>query len=203
MKRSNERSDRPPNQGMTFVEIMVAAALAVLVVGGLIFAFMQFRRGFEKGEGSAVVLQEGAFFIALLRNDLINAVSDKSLPPDRWHDATMTVAPNQISFMVFRDDAGNTEKVVYAYSPRPEGGSLTRAQGTGRTKTLVDKHIASLSWSLGEEMVSGIGSGVRRLWLNLDLSLGGQGKAGMTSKPVVLSTKLFPVRLNRQLNGQN
>lgn len=188
---------------MTFVEIMVAAGLATMVLGGLIYAFSQFRRGYEKGESSAIVLQQGALLLGLMRSDMINAVFDRSLPPDRWRDAALTVTPTQVSFLVFSDDDGKMEKVSYTYSPRREGGSITRTQGSNRTKTLVDKGVASLSWTLGEEIVPGLGSGVRRLWLNLDLSLGGQGKTGMTSKSVLLSTKLFPTRLNRQLNGKN
>jgi len=189
--------------GMTFVEIIIAGGLAVLVIGATLYAFMQFRRGFEKGESSAVVLQEGALFLGFLRNDLINAVIDKTLPPDRWRDAVMTVTSNQVSFTAFHDDEGNTEKISYAFSPALGGGSLTRTQGSSRTKTLIDKGIASLSWSLGEEIVPGIGSGVRRIWLNVDLTIGGQGKAGMTSKIITLSTKLFPTRMNRQLNGKS
>ncbi|NLI77640.1 MAG: hypothetical protein GX442_14530 [Candidatus Riflebacteria bacterium] len=186
--------------GMTFVEILVASVLLVLVLGGLIYAFTQFRRGYEKGESSAVVLQEGALLMGYLRTDLINAVLDPAPKSGRWQDAALVVSSDRVSFRIFSDDQGHTDQVSYVYAPGRDGGSISRVQGNRSPKVLVNKRVASLTWALGEETAPGVGSGVRRLWLDLAVTLGGQGKAGMTSRTSVLATKLFPVRLNRQLN---
>lgn len=190
-----------PRRGLTLVEILVASGLLIMVGGGLIYAFIQFRRGYEKGEGSAVVLQEAALLLGSLRNDLINAVLDKNAPPGRWQDAALVVTPDRVSFLVFSDAQGRTERVTYAFTPGPNGGSISRALGTKTPRPLVQNRVASLAWQLGEETAPGPGSGTRRIWLDLRLTLGGQGRPGLTSRPAIIATKLFPVRLNRQLNG--
>ncbi len=199
MNRTEGR--RSPRKGLTVVEILVVAGIAILVIGGIIFIMTQFRRGFSKGEESIVVLQEGGLFLATLRHDMVNAVSPSKDPIAFWKDS-IAVAPEKLRLNIYKDTDGNIEPVEYFYEPRPTGGSISRVQGTGGKKILVNNRVASLTWKLGAETVSatGMASGVRQLWVDLDFIMGGQGRIGIKSKELTIRTKLFPTRLNRQIN---
>jgi prepilin-type N-terminal cleavage/methylation domain-containing protein len=199
MKPTEARQERSKRDGFTLVETIIAVAIAVVIMGGLIFIMIHFRRSYEKGEGTAVTLQEGILMMAMLRNDLINAVMDAKIPADQWTRA-MESTPEKLKFSIYRDNQGNIEPVVYAYDMAPDGGSISRTQGTNHPKTLVNRHVASLSWNIGHDLLTGVGSGVRQIWVDLSLTLGGQGKVGTKSKKTTLRAKLFPVRMNRQFN---
>ncbi|HNV68862.1 MAG TPA: prepilin-type N-terminal cleavage/methylation domain-containing protein [Candidatus Ozemobacteraceae bacterium] len=182
--------------GITLVEILIVVVIAVLLIGTLTTLFSGFRRSFAKGEESTVVIQEGGFFLAHLRNDLINAVLPPGFDQADWQKAIVADA-DSLSFSLYADAQGTIETVTYM----TDGKSLKRMVKNGSPKPLIEGRIASLSWKTGWEVIPTPGSGTRRLWVELSATLGGQGKPGMTSKQLHLRTRLFPARLNRQLNG--
>lgn len=195
MKHCSKAISQRIRLGLTLVEILIVVVIAVLFIGTLTTLFSGFRRSFAKGEESTAVIQEGGFFLAHLRNDLINAVFPKGLSPADWQKA-ITADPTSLSFSLYADAHGTIETVTYS----TDGRSLKRVGKNGAMKLLIDGRIASLSWQTGWEVIPTGGSGTRRLWVELSMLLGGQGKPGMTSKPLQLRTRLFPARLNRQLN---
>ena len=183
-------------QGLSLVEILVVAGLAVAILGGLIMLMTGYRRTFSKGEESTVVLQEAGLFLGFLRNDLINAVRPPTLPPDRWRES-IVATKDRLAITIFRDAEGNLDQVVYAIT----GNSISRSQESGRVKTIVDGRVASLSWTIGSEELAAPASGVKRLWVELNGTFGGQGRPGVKSMALPLRTRLFPTRLNRQLSS--
>ncbi len=190
------------SKGFTLVEILVGVGISVLLVGIVTLLLVQFKKSYSKGEESTIIIQEGGMFLAMLRNDMINAVMDKTLNPDQWKES-IRAEPEAISFPIYRDAEGTIEPVIYAVEKNPkksEGLSISRSQGGGSAKMLVDGHLASLTWTVGTDLLPGVGSGVRQIWLNIDLVLGGQGVPGLKGKILRVSTKLFPTRLNRQIN---
>ncbi len=195
MKRCNKAISPRPHLGLTLVEILIVVVIAVLFIGTLTTVFSGFRRSFAKGEESTAVIQEGGFFLAHLRNDLINAVLPKGLNPADWQQA-ITADQHSLSFSLYADAQGTIETVTYS----TDGTSLKRLGKYGSVKPMIEGRIASLSWQTGWEVIPTGGSGTRRLWVELSMLLGGQGKPGMTSKQLQLRTRLFPARLNRQLN---
>ncbi|MFZ2956756.1 MAG: prepilin-type N-terminal cleavage/methylation domain-containing protein [Candidatus Ozemobacteraceae bacterium] len=185
--------------GLSLIEMLVVMVILVMVLGGLIFLMTGFRRSFAKGEESAIILQEAGLFLAYLRNDLINAVPDPFLPPNRWAES-LIATPDKLVMRTFRDIDGNIETIEYLL----EGDSLKRSIGDGYPRTIIDGHVASLSWKVEYETLSGTASGVRRIWINLSGAFSGKirpGLTGITGKTIPLSAKLFPTRLNRRLNG--
>ncbi|HQG28230.1 MAG TPA: hypothetical protein PLY73_06700 [Candidatus Ozemobacteraceae bacterium] len=188
-------------RGFTFVEILVVIVLAVLVIGGIMKAFTQFRRGFSQGEETGITLQESGMFLARLRSDLINAVPDKRLPPDRWRES-VEATPNTLSFTVYTGESDRTSVVEYRYDAGNGKGSITRSEGGARTRQLVNGRIASLTWSVETEEIAdkGTGSGTRFLWIDLRASFRGEKTPGTKGKEIVVATKLFPARLIRSLN---
>ncbi|MBP7635423.1 hypothetical protein KBA41_14745 [Candidatus Ozemobacteraceae bacterium] len=188
-------------RGFTIVEILVVIVLAVLVIGGILLAFTQFRRGFSRGEETGVTLQESGLFLARLRSDLINAVPDSRLSPERWREA-VTATSNILSFTVYTGESDRTSVVEYRYDHGNGKGSITRSEGTARSRLLVNGRIASLAWSVNTEELAGkgIGSGTRFLWIDLKARFRGEKTPGMQGKEIVVATKLFPARLIRSLN---
>jgi hypothetical protein len=185
------------------MEIVIVAAVAMILLGIVTALLTQFRRSYTKGEESSIILQEGSLFLAILRSDFINAVRTEDLPEERWAEA-IQASSDRLSFFIYKDAEGAIEPVEYAVQPPPNpdvGASLTRTQGGGRAKTLIDRHLASMTWGIETEVLPGVASQVRQLWLNLRVELGGQGKPGIQSKKLNFAAKLFPTRLNRQLNS--
>jgi len=199
---SRESGKRPHirYRGFTLVEMLVVIALATVIIGGVILLMTQFRRSFSKGEETGIILQEGGMFLALLRSDLVNAVFDKRLSPDRWREA-IKITPERLTMLVYTGENDQTTSVEYLYEPGSGKGSISRSAGGSRPRTIVNGRIASLSWELGTEEVGGssAGSGTRFLWVALQARFGGQGKAGVKGKELIISTKLFPAHLIKQL----
>lgn len=187
-------------RAFTLVEILVVVALSALIIGGIMLLVRQFRHGFSQGEETGVTLQEGEMFLALLRNDLINAVFDKGSTAERWREA-VNISPERLSFTVYTGENDQTSIVAYSYLPNSGRGSIMRSLGSSAPRTLVNGRVATLSWTLGTEEIpgTGTGSGTRFLWIDLQARFGGQ-KAGIKGKELAIATKLFPARLIRQLN---
>lgn len=201
VSRESEKPLYTGSGGFTLVEILVVLALATLIIGGIVLALGQFRRGFSKGEETGVTIQEGGMFLAHLRNDLINAVFDRRLPPDRWREAVQ-ITPERLAFTVYTGESDRTTVIEYLYDPGNGKGSITRSAGGSRQRTLVNARVASLTWSLGTEELAakGTGSGTRFLWIDLQTRFRGETTAGTKGRELAISTKLFPARLIRQLN---
>jgi len=200
----SRESAKPPYiryRGFTLVEMLVVMAIATLLIGGIVLLLTQFRRGFSKGEETGVALQEAGMFLAMLRNDLINAVPDPTLPPEKRQES-VRATPTGISFPVYTGERDRTARITYSYQPADTRGSISRAVDGGRPRTLVNGRVASLTWEVCTEQITatGPGSGTKRIWIDVHARIGGQGKAGVKGREIVLTTKLFPARLIRQLN---
>ncbi|MBF0543539.1 MAG: hypothetical protein HQM08_03855 [Candidatus Riflebacteria bacterium] len=186
--------------GFTMVEMLVVSVILFLLIGGLIFLMTGFRKSFDKGEESVVILQESGLFLAMLRNDLINATMDKRLPQNHWNES-IGATPEKISFNVFGNPEGTKiVPVMYEYS-----GSSIKRTFEGRTRTIVNGHVASLSWKVESETFSDTASGVKRLWIDINAIFSGKsnpGKKEISGKTIKLNSKLFPVRLIKQINCQ-
>ncbi|HNW34351.1 MAG TPA: hypothetical protein PKM25_05420 [Candidatus Ozemobacteraceae bacterium] len=145
-------------------------------------------------------MSESEMFLASLRYDLINAVGPRDASQPDW-DKYLTVTPEKISFQIFRDADGAVDPVEYVYEKSPEGGSIQRFQSSSRRR-LIDHHIASLTWDVGTALVQspGIASGFRQIWVSVRFSVGGKVKLSGKTREVLIETKIFPTRLNQQLN---
>ncbi|MBF0405940.1 MAG: hypothetical protein HQM10_01195 [Candidatus Riflebacteria bacterium] len=184
-------------RGITIVEILVSTGVLILIVSGLIFLMTGFRRSFDKGEESVVVLQESALFLSTLRNDLVNAIPDRSLPVDKWREHIKS-SPTRLAFNVFSDSTGGIAPVVYDYS-----NSSIKRTASGKSRVIVNGHAAAISWNIAAEELTGTASGVKRLWIDFKGVFSGKnkpGKAETSGKTIKLETKLFPVRLIRAMN---
>ncbi|MFZ2961221.1 MAG: hypothetical protein WA705_30440 [Candidatus Ozemobacteraceae bacterium] len=182
------------------VEILLTAGLVVVLIGWLVIILNQFQRGFLKGEESGVILYEASSFLSNLRYDLINAVGPKDATQDDWKQY-VKITPENISFTVFTDTDGNIEPVEYVFEKNQEGGTIQRFQAKQR-RMLIDHHVVSLAWDVGNDLVHppGIASGYRQIWVSVRLSVGGRMKSGGKSREITIETKVFPTRLNQQLN---
>ena len=187
-------------EGFTLVEIIVAGAILILILGGIMHIFSQFQRGYSKGEASVILLQEGGVFLGLLRQDLVNAIQDPSIKPDQWQKSILST-PKSLIIHRFKDRQGKTEAVEYKYETTPgESGSITRFTNGKQDRRLVKKHITGLEWNVESALYPGIGSPVKQIWVNLDAELSRTGKGGTSAVPFHIHTKLFPTRLNQLLN---
>ena len=190
---------RKPGRGLTLVEIIVVVGISVLVVGSLITLLTNFRRGYQSGEEATVLLQEAGMFVSSLRRDLINAVLPPNLPADRWQEAVSTVG-DQLTMTVFTDPDGNTGKITYELTKDGKGFSIHRRLENGNPKVLVKENLASLTWKIQGVTLTGKAKGIRQLWVDLSGLFQVQRKVGGKGKEILFHTKIFPVRLNRQLN---
>ena len=199
MTNCNDHRRPTVRRGLTLVEILVVVGISVLVVGTLIMLLNNFRRGYQSGEEAAVSLQDAALFASMLRKDLINAVIPPGSPPDKWTEA-ITTAGDQLSMTVFVDVDGNTDRITYELDRGKEGNSIMRRTGKGGAKKLADDTVASLTWKVHAVSLTGKANGVRQVWVELSALFQKPRKLGGKGKPILLETRLFPVRLNKQLN---
>jgi len=175
------------------VEILIVALLLLLMIGTLILLMTQFRKYFAKGEQTTEALQEVTVFLATLRKDLANATLNPSLQPPSA-TGSFLVGATQLAFPVYKDPAGNVEQVTYTIV----GNSLQRVQGGRAPHTLIDGHLATLTWMLESDILMvGPTQGAQRLWLSIDLIAGGLGRQETAARPIRLITTIFPARLNR------
>jgi len=192
MKNSN-------NKAFTLVEIIVVCGIVTVFMGTAIMLFTNFRRGFSRSEGTAVLMQDGALFVARLRTDLNNAV----ISPDvsGTNPAQLNATADQLSFMVYSSREAKAVPVLYRYRQADSGGSIFRREGDGSERELIKDRVASLTWQTELERfieTGSNGSGTIRLSIALDIKL--KMERG-DEKPFALKTSIFPARFNRQLNS--
>ncbi len=195
---------RRPNPGVTLTEILVVIAIAAGMVAAGVGIMTQFQKWFAKGGDTGLVLQDLGIFLAYLRHDILNVVGAGPGAPDGW-ESGMTANPEQLSLRVFYDENGTVGAVDYLFQPDPRGGTIRRVQANGSSKVLVLSRVSSLRWKPASETVSLPGSGRtrRRVWLEVGITVGGQGRAHSRAGEVSIETRFFPRRLNDQLNSQD
>lgn len=186
------------NIAFTLVEILVVCGIASVFLATAVMLFTNFRRGFSRSEGTAILMQEGALFVARLRNDLNNAVL---VPVIAGNDqAQLNSTPDRLSFSVYSSREAKALPVVYRYQSSETGGSVFRREGNDNERVLIKDRVASLTWQTELERFvepDSTSSGTVRLSIALDMQL--KMPTG-SEKPFLLKTSIFPARLNRQLN---
>lgn len=182
----------------TLVEILVVCAVVSVFLASAITLFSNFRQGFTRSESSAILLQDAALFLAQLRNDLNNAVLDTSLTNSEI-EQQFSVTPKQLNFKAYDNREGAVLPVIYRLSGKEGNASLWRKIGNRAEKELIKSNVASLTWQTEIESFSGKASGTVRLCLNINCILQTQRAQ---EKPFEIRTRIFPARLNRQLNNK-
>lgn len=160
--------------------------------------FTHFRRSFSRSEGTAILMQEGALFVARLRTDLNNAVLLPDSPGNS--SAQLNAAADRLNFMVYNSREAKAQPVIYRYQAMESGGSIFRREGSETERELIKGHVASLTWQTNLErftLPGSTSSGTIRLSIGLEIHL--SIKSG-NEKPFALKTSIFPARLNRQFN---
>jgi type II secretory pathway pseudopilin PulG len=184
-------------KAFTMVEILVVTGIATAFIGTAVMLLVNFRQSFSRSENTAILMQEGAMFVARLRTDLNNAVLTGdigSVPVDQQ----LAITADKLRFLVYRSADGKTVPVVYSFEAGANGGSLLRKEAESGNKMLVKDHVASLSWEVQLEKFPTTGSETFRLGISLALQL--KTSTGREA-PFNLQTVIFPARLNRQLNS--
>lgn len=181
-------------KGFTLVEILVVCGVSALFLAIAISVFSNFRQGYSRSESGAILLQDAAIFLAQLRNDMNNAVID---PAAANAGSQFSVDSNHLSFKIYDNRESKILPVVYSVVPSGKKTDLLRKVGTNSAKTLIRDNVASITWSTEIEAFAGKASGTVRLSLNLVVNL--KTEKGQ-EKPFSISTRIFPARLNRQLN---
>ena len=175
-------------KAFTLVEILIAAAVSAVFLGMAISLFLGFSKNFSAGEGSAVLMQECALFIARLRNDMNNAVKLKG-------SEFMTIDENQIKFDIYDSQDGKVKPVIYnAVKQADKYYNMTRRIGNGSSKTLIKGKIASYSWQLINESIPTGATPVKRLGFEINLKM---GSPDLKNKSFDFKTIIFPVRVNK------
>lgn len=183
-------------KAFTLVEILVVCAIAGVFLGTAMMLMTNFRRGFSRSENTAVLMQEGALFIARLRTDLNNAVLTGNLGMVPVQNQLSTAA-DKLQFQIYSSQAGKTIPITYSYVSRSTGGTLLREEA-GKERVIIKDHVASLSWQTELEKFATPGSGTFRLSIAVSIELKvDSGK----EKPFTLKTSIFPARMNRQINN--
>ncbi|MGM0600319.1 MAG: PulJ/GspJ family protein [Candidatus Rifleibacteriota bacterium] len=186
------------NKGFTLVEILIVCGVTAVFLTTAISVFSNFRRGYSRSESSAIHLQDTALFVAKLRNDLNNAVIDPS-PSSQNQSNHFETTDETLSFMVYDNTIGQVTPVSYSLSGKQDQKTLKRRLGNNSNKILIKNNVASLSWNPEIESFSGKASGTFRLCLNLKILLKDKKSK---EKPFAFNTRIFPARLNKQLNNR-
>lgn len=185
-------------KAFTLIEILIVCGVTAVFLATAISVFSNFRLGYSRSESSAIHLQNTALFVAKLRNDLNNAVINPSLTTQNQTNQFETTDEN-LSFMVYDNKAGQVTPVSYSLSGEPGKQTLRRRLGNDSDKILIRNNVASLSWKTEIETFSGKASGTFRLCLNLKILLKDKKNK---EKPFSFNTRIFPARLNKQLNNR-
>ncbi len=182
--------------GFTLVEIIVVCGIVAVFMGTAMIVFTNFRSGYSKSESTAVLMQEAVLFISRLRNDLNNAVLDTSNPEKaKQIDANS----NSLSFKIYDSKSGEIFPVSYNLRKSDEKISILRKVGMDAEKVVLADNVASISWVPEFENFTGKASGTYRLSLNFSMKLRDSQKKN-SKREFSLSTRIFPVRLNKQIN---
>ncbi len=182
------------NKAFTLVEILVVCGVSALFLAIAISVFSNFRQGYSHSESGAILLQDAALFLAQLRSDMNNAVIDPDLPAEQSQNQFNT-EPGQLRFKIYDNHEGKILPVVYTISSR----DLTRRVGAGSARHLIRGNVASISWQSEIESFAGKASGTIRLGLKLSVNLATEKEK---NRHFVVSAKVFPSRLNRQMNSR-
>jgi Tfp pilus assembly protein PilE len=191
MKATNKKA-------FTLVEILIACGVTAVFLATAITVFSNFRRGYSRSESSAIHLQDTALFVARLRNDLNNAVINPSISAQNQTNQFETTE-DSLDFMIYDNRMGQVVPVNYSLTGKPGQQTLTRRSGNSSNKVLIKNNVASLSWKPEIEGFSGKASGTFRLCLNLKISLNDKKNK---EKPFAFNTRIFPARLNKQINNR-
>ena len=184
------------NKAFTLVEILVVCGIVGVFMGTAMILMTNFRRGFSRSENTAVLMQEGALFIARLRTDLNNAVLTGNLDMVPIQNQLAATA-DKLQFQVYSSQAGKTMPITYTYAARNSGGTLMREEA-GKERVIIKDHVASLSWQTELERFATPGSGTFRLSIALHIELKVDSDK---EKAFTLKTSIFPARMNRQINN--
>lgn len=178
-------------KAFTLVEILVAAGVTAIFLGMAVSMFIGFGKNFSAGEGSAVLMQECALFVARLRNDLNNAVKDNT-------NSFITIDENQIKLNVYDSEEGKVKPVIYSAVAQANGYyNMTRRVANGSSRPIVNGKIASFSWQLKEEVIS-TGTppikSIKRYGVEIDLKM---GSSDLKNKSFDFKTIIYPIRVNK------
>ena len=185
--------------GFTLVEILVVSLLVTTFIGSGIMIMSNFRRSYSKSESSAILMQEAAIFSAKIRNDLNNAILDPTAP-DRSPKNQIYISGDQLSFKAYNSSSGKSEPIVYSVEKTGNQLSIMRKAGLKPAAAVIKNKVASITWKLEQETFTGNASGVIRLGVSLDLILADPKKQN-NKRQFQLTTRIFPARLNKILNG--
>lgn len=205
----------PKRQGYTLLEIVITSLIILIIISIGYNSFILFSKGFRKNEEKTKVMNEVILFISKLRNDLINSLIPnekytKDIINSHQHVITPTttnigisLANNQLDMFVYKDIFGNIEKVSYVYyKDNTSNLSFIDRITSSSRKNLLKANLATFSWKIEEEVITlESGSQIKRVWLNIELSFIPDKIGIMQEKPIELRFKIFPVRLNKQLNN--
>ncbi len=187
------RVDR--RHGFSVPELAVGVGVLALFFGAVMMLSTQLNRNFTKGEATAVSQQELGLFLGALRQDMINCMAPAEYLGVDWKKA-IVAEPGRLRFHVYADDRGAMLPVEWT-----QEGNRVRRSCQGNDKTYIRSEIASFAWRVETEVLTGRATGVRQMWLDVQVSLRGpESRGALAAAPVSVKTKMFPRRLNRLLN---
>lgn len=184
------------NKGFTLVEIIVVCAVVAVFMISAIMLFSNFRKGYSRSESSAILLQEGAIFLARLRTDLNNAIIIPGAAKNSFNEQ-LHISPDQLKFSSYDSNTGSALPIIYYYRKSANGGSISRKISDKKERKLISNDVSKLSWNMVVEKFTGKASGTTRVGIHLKLELVDRKKK---NKIFLLETRIFPARLNRQFN---
>jgi Tfp pilus assembly protein PilE len=175
-------------RAFTLIEIIVAAGVTAIFLGMAVTLFLRFSKMFSAGEGSAVLMQDCALFVARLRNDLNNAVKPKE-------GEFIEIDKTNIKFNVYDSEEGKVKPIIYTAIPQADGFyNISRRIANGSEKLIVKGKIAAYSWSLNVDSIPTGATPIKRLGLVLDLKM---GSSDLKNKSFDFKTTIYPVRYNK------
>lgn len=175
-------------KAFTLVEIIIAAGVSAIFLAMAVNLFISFSKNFSAGEGSAILMQECALFVARLRNDLNNAVKQNK-------DGFIEIDKNYIKFNIYDSGDGSIKPVIYTAVPKGNGYfNISRRIANGSEKFLVNGKVASYSWHLNEETIQTGATPIIRSGIALSLKM---GSSELKNKSFDFKTTIYPVRINK------
>lgn len=184
-------------KAFTLVELIVATAILAVVMTSIVTVIVNFTRNYGKSESSGILLQESALFLARLRTDMNNAVVEGNVASIGKNGALIYVDSKQLRFPVYSSTSGRIEHVVYEIEQSRTGYSVTRKTANDNIQKIAD-NIATVTWKLENDVIPLKPKPIERysLYLDMEFSL----KKDNSGNSFKLKTRIFPARLNRQIN---